>query len=228
VLTTDPLDNVAWASLTGAHARFAEVNGLAARYDPEVSPFTALADQADPAAWRDLAALVGPGTDVFLSGPRLAAPTGWERVGGLPGVQLTGAAVAGKADPETVVLGAADVPEVLDLVERAKPGPFRKRTIEFGGYLGIRREGRLIAMAGERLRVPGWTEISAVCTDPAFRGEGLAARLTGAVTARIRDRGEQPFLHAAAENTGAIRLYERLGFVLRTPVTFGIYREPRA
>ena len=227
-MTAQPLDNVAWASLTGPHARFAEVNGRAARYDPEVSPFTALADQSDPAAWRDLAALVGPGTDVFLSGPRLRPAPGWEQVGGLPGVQLTGAAVAGAADPEAVVLGAADVPEVLDLVERAKPGPFRKRTIELGTYLGIRREGRLIAMAGERLRVPGWTEISAVCTDPDFRGEGLAARLTRAVTAGIRDRGEQPFLHAAAENVNAVRLYERLGFTLRTPVTFGIYRELRA
>jgi ribosomal protein S18 acetylase RimI-like enzyme len=227
-MTTDPLDNVAWASLAGAHARFAEVNGLAARFDPEVSPFTALADNADPAAWRDLVELVGPGVDIFVAGPRLVPPPGWAQVGGLPGVQMTGAAVAGERDPEAVVLGEADVPEILDLVERTKPGPFRKRTIELGTYLGIRREGRLIAMAGERLRVPGWTEISAVCTDPAFRGEGLAARLTRAVAAGIQDRGEQPLLHAAAENTNAIRLYEHLGFALRTPVTFGIYRERAA
>jgi ribosomal protein S18 acetylase RimI-like enzyme len=226
--TDDALDNVTWAALTGPQARFAEVHGRAARFDPEVSPFTALADTTDPAAWRDLVALVGPGVDVFVAGPRVTPPPGWDQVGGLAGVQLTGAGVAGRADPEAVPLGDADVPEILDLVERTQPGPFRKRTIEFGGYLGIRRDGRLIAMAGERLRVPGWAEISAVCTDPGFRGRGLAARLTEAVAAGIRQRGEQPFLHAAAGNTNAIRLYERLGFVVRTPVVFGVYRDRRA
>ncbi len=84
-----------------------------------------------------------------------------------------------------------------------------------GTYLGIRHEGRLIAMAGERLRLPGWTEISAVCTDPEHRGRGLATRLVRAVAAGIRDRGDTPFLHAAAENTRAIRLYESIGFTLR-------------
>lgn len=221
----DPLDNVAWSALTGPQARFAQVNGRAARFDPDVSPFTALADSADPAAWRDLADLVGPGTDVFLGGPRLVPPPGWERVGGLSGLQLVDAGIAGAPDPEAVVLGGADIPEILDLVERTQPGPFRKRTVELGAYLGIRREGRLIAMAGERMRVPGWTELSAVCTDPAHRGEGLAARLIGAVVADIREHGHRPFLHAAASNTNAVRLYERLGFAVRTPVVFGVYRE---
>jgi ribosomal protein S18 acetylase RimI-like enzyme len=222
---TDALDNVPWAALTGPQARFAEVHGRAARFDPEVSPFVALADTADPAAWADLVELVGAGQDLFVAGPRLVAPPGWERVGGLSGVQMVDGAVPAEADPEAVVLGPSDVPEILDLVDRTKPGPFRKRTIELGTYLGIRREGTLIAMAGERLRVPGWTEISAVCTDPAFRGQGLAARLIKAVTAEVRARGDRPFLHAAAENQGAIRLYEKLGFVLRTPVMFGVWRE---
>jgi predicted GNAT family acetyltransferase len=116
------------------------------------------------------------------------------------------------------------VPEILDLVERTKPGPFAKRTIEMGRYLGIRREGRLIAMAGERLRPPGWTEVSAVCTDPDFRGQGLAARLTLAVAAGILERGELPFLHAAATNTNAIRLYEGLGFEIAHHVVFAAFK----
>jgi ribosomal protein S18 acetylase RimI-like enzyme len=220
---TDALDNVSWAALTGPQARFGEVHGRAARFDPEVSPFLALADTTDPAAWADLVELVGAGTDVFVSGPRVVPPPGWERIRGLRGVQLVDAGVPAEPDPEAVVLGVADVPEILDLVERTKPGPFRKRTIEMGAYLGIRREGRLIAMAGERLRVPGWTEVSAVCTDPAFRGQGLASRLVKAVTAGVRARGDRPFLHAEAENEDAIHLYERMGFALRTPVTFGLF-----
>jgi GNAT superfamily N-acetyltransferase len=225
VRTDAALDNVTWAALTGPQAKFAEVNGRAARFEPDVSPFTALADTADPAAWRDLVELVGPGSDLFVAGPRVIPPPGWDQVGGLAGVQMVDAGVAGHDDPEALVLGTADVPEILDLVERTQPGPFRKRTIELGTYLGIRRGGRLIAMAGERLRVPGWTEVSAVCTDPDHRGQGLAARLVRAVVAGIRARGERPFLHAAADNAGAVRLYERLGFALRTPVMFGVYRE---
>ncbi|MFD9074916.1 GNAT family N-acetyltransferase, partial [Streptomyces lasiicapitis] len=103
---------------------------------------------------------------------------------------------------------------------------FRERTIELGTYLGIRHEGALVAMAGERLHPPGWTEISAVCTDPAHRGRGLASRLVLAVAYGIRERGETPFLHTAARNTGAIRLYESLGFRLRRHIPFRAARVP--
>jgi ribosomal protein S18 acetylase RimI-like enzyme len=221
----DPLDNVSWSALTGPHARFAEVNGRAARYDQEVSPFTALADSADPAAWTDLSELFGPGTDLFVSGAGIEPPAGWECVRGIQGVQLVDDGVTGAPDPEAVELGAADVPEVLDLVERTRPGPFRKRTMELGTYLGLRRDGKLIAMAGERMRIPGWTEISAVCTDPDHRGLGLGERLIRAIVAEIRARGDRPFLHTGADNAGAIRLYRRLGFAERTPVVFGTYRD---
>jgi ribosomal protein S18 acetylase RimI-like enzyme len=226
VNTDDVLDNVVWGALDGPQSRFATVKGKAARFDPDVSLFAGLADHTDPDAWRDLADLAGPGADVLLAGPPMTPPPGWETTLVLPGVQLIGAGLVGEPDPESLVLGPADLPEILDLVERTKPGPFRERTMELGSYLGIRREGRLIALAGERLRVPGWTEISAVCTDPAFRGQGLAARLIKAVTAGLRDRGDRPFLHAAADNTGAIRLYQHLGFAVRTPVTFAVHRTP--
>ena len=131
-------------------------------------------------------------------------------------------------DPEAVVLGPADVPDMLALVERAQPGPFRPETIRMGTYLGIRRHGRLVAMAGERLHPPGWTEISAVCTDPEHRRRGLGKRLVRAVAGGIRERGETPFLHAAATNVTAIRLYESLGFRLRRTSTFGAVQVPVA
>jgi ribosomal protein S18 acetylase RimI-like enzyme len=218
------LDNPAWAALTGPQAPLAERHGRGARFPADISPFAAVDDPADPAAWHDLATLTGPGAAPLLAAPGLTAPPGWTRVGGAVGVQMTGADAKAAPDPEAVVLTAADLPEILDLVARTRPGPFAQRTPQLGTYLGIRRNGTLAAMAGERMRVPGWTELSAVCTDPAFRGAGLASRLIGAVVAGIRTRGEVPFLHAADTNTGAIRLYRELGFTVRTPIVFGAYR----
>jgi len=221
------LDNAVWASLTGPHARFAEVHGRAARYRADVSTFTTLADWADPRAWADAAELAGPDAEVFVAAPELTPPAGWTAQVVVPGVQLVGTALEAAEDEEAVVLGDADLDEMYDLVERTKPGPFRPRTIDLGTYLGIRRNGALVAMAGERLHPPGYTEISAVCTDPAFQGQGLAARLMRAVAYGIRARGETPFLHAAASNTHAIRLYEKIGFVHRMATTFAVYRTPR-
>jgi ribosomal protein S18 acetylase RimI-like enzyme len=148
----------------------------------------------------------------------------WEQTMDLPGVQMDGTAFAAEPDPEAVVLTPADVPEMLDLVARTRPGPFKTDTIALGTYLGIRREGALVAMAGERMRVPGHTEISAVCTDESVRGQGLATRLMRAVAVVVRERGDEPFLHAAAGNTGAIRLYEHLGFTVSRKVRFAAYR----
>jgi ribosomal protein S18 acetylase RimI-like enzyme len=191
-----------------------------------VSPFAALPDEPDEASWRDAAALIGPGGILVLPVVDVTAPPDWQVLQEFPSVQFTGEQVAAAADGEAVALGTADVPEMLDLVARTRPGPFEPRTIILGGYLGIRREGRLVAMAGQRLRPPGWAEISAVCTDAAYRGQGLAARLVRAVQADIQARGETSFLHATVQNTGAIALYEALGFRLRRPVMFRVARAP--
>ena len=131
-----------------------------------------------------------------------------------------------RPDDEAVELGRADVPDMLALIARTQPGPFEPETHLMGRYLGIRRDGVLVAMAGERMHPPGWTEISAVCTDEVVRGQGLASRLVRAVGHGIRARGERPFLHAAGYNTGAISLYEHLGFALRRSATFAVVRTP--
>jgi ribosomal protein S18 acetylase RimI-like enzyme len=217
------LDNPGWTSLTGPHAHLAERLGRAARYPADMSPWHALDDSSDPAAWADAARLTGPGGKITLMGGPATPPAGWSFFRGVDGVQMIGDAVAAEADPEAVVLGAADVPEVRDLVRRTDPGPFEERTMEMGTYLGLRDAGRLVAMAGERLRPPGYTEISAVCTDPAYRGRGLASRLVRAVAANIRARGDVPFLHTAAFNATAIRLYESMGFTHRGPTRFASY-----
>ncbi|MFF9040783.1 GNAT family N-acetyltransferase [Streptomyces sp. NPDC014892] len=226
-LAPDPsvLDNAVWTSLDGPHAAFAERVGSAARYPADVYAFAALADPEDPAAWADLHTLVGAGAVVRVK-PVDRVPDGWEVLGGGQGVQLVDTGLRTEPAPEAVPLGLDDVPEILDLVALTRPGPFLKRTIELGTYLGIRDGGRLIAMAGERIHPPGWTEISAVCTDPAYRGRGLATRLVRAVAAGIRERGDTPFLHASADNLPAIRLYESLGFTLRRSSTIRTVRSP--
>jgi ribosomal protein S18 acetylase RimI-like enzyme len=217
------LDNPVRTSLTGPHARFVEQHGQVLRYQADVAPFLALPDRPDEAAWRDLADFVGPGGEVTLTAGSITPPTDWEVIAEFPAVQLVDDGVVGVEDPEAVALGPADVPEMLDLVARTQPGPFLPRTVELGAYLGIRRDGVLVAMAGERLHPPGWTEISAVCTDPDFRGQGLGTALIRAVAAGIRERGETPFLHASAVNP-AIGLYESIGFRLRKRTTFAAYR----
>jgi len=219
------LDDPARASLLGAHARFAESVGAVLRYHPDVAIFVCLPPDPGEQDWRDAAKLLGPGGRLVTGGTEPAPPPGWEPVMRISGVQMVAEDVAAAADPEAVRLGAEDVPEMLALIEHANPGPFRPRTIEMGAYLGLRHEGRLIAMAGERLHPPGWTEISAVCTHADFRGQGLATRLIHAVAHEIRERGETPFLHASAQNP-AIGLYESLGFRLRRTVTFNAYQVP--
>lgn len=233
-LGTDPgraperhvLDNPALASLTGPHAHFAERRGRVLRYPTDVSPWLALPDEPDADDWADLAALVGPGGEAPLAGFQGRTPPGWEVTFSLEGVQLVDDGIPAAPDAEAVRLGPDDVPEMLDLVRRTRPGPFLPRTVELGTYLGIRHGGALVAMAGERLHPPGWTEISAVCTDPDFRGKGLAGRLVLAVAHGVRERGETPFLHTSAANTGAIRLYEALGFRLRRTTRFMAARVP--
>ncbi len=228
VTGSHPLDNPVRSSLVGPHAHFAQRRGNVLRYPPDVCPFIALPDRPVTADWADLAALAGRGAVVGLAGVDEPPPAGWTATMAGEGVQLIDAGVDAAPDGGAVTLGPRDVPEMLDLAARTRPGPFLPRTIELGTYLGIRHGGALVAMAGERLHPPGWTEISAVCTDEQWRGRGLASRLVRSLAAGIRARGETPFLHAAASNTGAIALYEALGFRLRRTTMFSAVRVPGA
>ncbi|MFC9897327.1 GNAT family N-acetyltransferase [Nocardia sp. NPDC127579] len=223
-----PLDDPVRASLRGQHREFATWVGRVGRYDPRVARFCGHPPVLDDRDWADLAALVGPGGAAALRGGGHVPPPGWTIVREFGSVQMDGSGLAVSADPELVVLTAADVPEILELIARTDPGPYAPRTIEMGAYLGVRVDGRLVAMAGERLHPPGWTEISAVCTDAEFRGRGYASRLVRAVGAGIRARGEIPFLHALATNTTAIRLYESLGFTVRQRSSAMIVQAPAA
>lgn len=209
-----PLADPVGESLLGAHARFALRRGRVSRYDPEVSIFYAHPEELTAQDWDDLAALAGPGGTVGLRGRCSPIPEGWTLLRTFRLVMYSGVGLETHADAEALVLGPADVDDMLALVAQAQPGPFARRTIELGRYLGLRdADGKLVAMAGERMRPPGWGEISAVATAPHARGQGLAERLIRAVGAHIVARGDTPFLHTTADNP-ARRLYERLGFEL--------------
>ncbi|WP_424809571.1 GNAT family N-acetyltransferase [Rhodococcus sp. 27YEA15] len=226
-LEIHPLDDPVRQSLRGHHARFAHWVGRVARYDSTVAPFVGHPPELDDQDWDDLHTLIGPGGITGLRGFGHQLPTGWTALDHFGSVQMDGSALEVAVDPQARVLGTEDVPEILALIERAKPGPFLPRTIEMGTYYGIHVDGALVAMAGERMHPPGWTEISAVCTDSAFRGRGLGTRLVRTVAAGIRDRGERPFLHAVQSNTNAIRLYESLGFTLRKSSQLTRVQAPR-
>jgi ribosomal protein S18 acetylase RimI-like enzyme len=216
------LDNPVYAALSSAHARFAVVRGNARRYPADVAPFLGLPLRPTAEDWHDAAALVVPGGYAAILHGGAALPAGWEAVTAFDVVQMIGERASGCADPELLALGSGDVPEMLELVAETQPGPFLRRTIELGAYFGIRRDGGLVAMAGERLRFEGWTEISAVCTAPGYRGAGMASRLVRALIADIERRSERVFLHVLASNTGAIRLYESLGFRVRRTATITV------
>src|ERR1700722_4365922 len=216
------LDNPGYASLCGPHAHLAQVRGRARRYPADVAPFLGLPTPPTAQDWRGPADPAPAGTCVAVRYGDVPPPDGWQAVQAFELVQMIEERVAGGECAEAVPLGPSDVPDMLALVPQTEPGPFLARTIELGDYLGIRRDGALIAMAGERFHVDGWTEISAVCTKPEHRGEGLASRLVGSLIPGIHRRSEGAFLHAMSTNTGAIRLYESLGFRVRQHATLTV------
>jgi predicted GNAT family acetyltransferase len=214
------LDRPVWWSLTTHHEHLSEGNALARRFIPDVNLFASTCDDS-PAALASLASLLKADESLFLlQVPRIVIPTDLAVVREAKGVQMVATRpLAPEADFDGMLaLGDEDAPEMLALAQLTEPGPFLRRTHAMGNFLGIRIGGRLAAMAGERMRFPGYTEVSGVCTHPDFRGRGFARRLSTAVAARIEARGDQPFLHAWKTNQPAISLYEALGFKLRSDV----------
>ena len=224
------LDNVIWQALTTRQIQFAECFGRARRFVREVTSLTAFAEESSE-GYAALAGLVGAGgtAALFLDGeyePR----SGWERVGGAPLLEMVCENGDAHQDPPNsapaiIPLGAPDAEEMVELATLTKPGPFGLRTHELGKYVGIRCEGKLVAMAGERLKVPGYTEVSAVCTHPEHLGKGYARALMTEVMRGIRDRGEIPFLHVRKDNSRAVELYERLGFRTRSTPQYTLLRK---
>lgn len=225
-----PLDNVVWTALTTRQANLAKSFDQARRFVPDVSKIAGFLEPTSR-GYESLAALVDSGQTVNLAldAPYQARP-GWILIFGTPMPQMVyeGAGAPpslSSTAPEIVELGAADVPEMMELTALTKPGPFSQRTHEMGTYLGIRSNGKLTAMAGERMRVPGYTEVSAVCTHPEHTGHGYARILMIEIMQRILSRGETPFLHVREDNVRAIELYHRLGFSRRVLLHLAVLRK---
>lgn len=215
-----PLDHAVWSALTGRQSHLALAQGGARRYHPAYGVFAAV-DEPSAASLAALAALVAAYGDVALL--QADPPTGAPGVAVASqdlGVQMMAERLTPGPAPDfdMVPLDDADGPEMLALATLTKPGQFFERTHELGDFFGVKADGRLVAMAGERMKPDGFTEVSGVCTHPDCRGRGYAAALMRLVAGRILDRGETPFLHAYASNRGAIALYETLGFTLRREV----------
>jgi len=221
--TSHPLNNPIWHALTTSQSKFAETSHLARRFPVEV---TALAGLLEPTRenYDSLASIMGVGQTaaLFLQSPP-TPPAGWTINETSPLLQMV---YDGRETSTSAVemeeLNAANVAEMLELAELTKPGPFGRRTHEMGTYLGIRSGGRLVAMTGERLHMPGYTEVSAVCTHPEHLGHGYARTLVGEIVRRICNRNEVPFLHVRRENTRAIELYKRLGFANRATLQLAV------
>jgi ribosomal protein S18 acetylase RimI-like enzyme len=212
-----PLDNPVWHALTGPQARLAVGRGQARHYPRDVAPFSGIAD-ATPAAYADLALDLPPHTEARLFRPtEEPAPAGWETVSARPIVQMMydGRDLPPPDDLDAKIspLGRTDVPEMLALVDVAKPGPFGPRTIELGTYFGVRhaQTGQLIAMGGERFHIDGHIELSAIAVHPNSRGWGLGKAITNQLVRAAITRDESPFLHVFPDNP-ALDLYTRLGF----------------
>jgi predicted GNAT family acetyltransferase len=213
------LDRPAWAALSTRHLPLSEGGALARRYARDVNLFASARDDT-AAALAALADLVRPGERIILlQAPEIVVPAGLEPVRSARCVQMLATrGLQSEAQDDLVELTDADAAEMLELATLTEPGPFLARTHTMGVFRGIRVDGRLAAMAGERFRFPGYTEVSGVCTHPDFRGRGFARRLSAAVAAGIEARGERAFLHAWKSNRPAIALYESLGFEIRAEV----------
>ncbi|MER9053435.1 GNAT family N-acetyltransferase [Mesorhizobium sp. M0045] len=217
------LDRPIWSALQTRHRAFAQGNDLARRYRPSIVPFAATgADDAE--SLRALEQLVSAGESVILlQSDAIALPAGLFATSTAAGVQMIAERpLQTVSDQRVQRLTRDDAAEMLALALLTKPGPFTLEALSLGDFWGVKIEGRLVAMAGERMKQPGYTELSGVCSHPEFRGGGLGKLLSLFVANRIMARGEVPYLHAYASNATAIRLYESIGFRLRSTMNVAV------
>jgi len=215
------LDNPFWSALRSRHADIAHRVGEAARYPAEFAPFLGVAH--DGADVRDaLDALIAANESVYLLGVAPCVMEGWrlQALGDLAQMIRAGALPV-EDGPDIVPLSTAEHrADVLALTALVYPHYFRPRTMEMGRYFGIYVDGRLAAMAGERLGTGDFQEVSAICTHPDFNGRGYARRITASLTNDILAQGRTPYLHVSHENPRAKNMYERMGYRLRRDIPF--------
>jgi ribosomal protein S18 acetylase RimI-like enzyme len=218
------LDNPIWNALSTEQAYLAQGNRLAKRFPKDVAPFAAMANQS-VAEYQALAEIMHGDAAALALGSPPAVPPGWSTLFRGRMYQMVFEGVLPVSSNRSYRrLAEADVPEMLALTRLTEPGPFLPHTIDLGAYFGIHESGKLVAMAGERLHLTGFTEVSAVCTHPDFRGRGYGHALMSVVIAGILSRGETPFLHVKTDNPAA-HLYQKLGFRQRFELHLAVIRK---
>ena len=223
-LFTDPV----WSALHSEQRQFSLTNQNACRYPADVVPFGAIA-RANSTCMHQFHALLEAEECIWFVAEQYTEIPQLIRQETLLCLQMVlPENISPPESPTAIVaLSCANANEMVALTTVAFPGFFRPRTCEMGTYYGVRSSsGELIAMGGERLKLEGFSEISAVCTHPSFRGQGFAARLIWEVVRQQRREGVRSFLHVSAANHNAIKLYLRMGFeVTRTLLMHRVARK---
>ncbi|RVD23671.1 MULTISPECIES: GNAT family N-acetyltransferase [unclassified Mesorhizobium] len=217
------LDRPIWSALSSRHQSFAQGDSLAKRYRPSIVPFAATAAD-DTASLDALGRLIPPlESSIVVQADAIVLPAALSAISTASLVQMIAEQpVQAVSDERIRQLTQHDAAEMLALAALTKPGPFTLEALSLGDFWGVKIDGRLAAMAGERMKQPGYTELSGVCSHPDFRGGGLARRLSLFVANQIMTRGEIPYLHAYASNVAAIGLYESIGFRLRSMMNMAV------
>jgi|SRR5579859_6286541 len=216
-----PLDNPVWTALTTLQMDLSQSLGEARRFPPDVTLLGALRENS-AAAWASLAQLTQGDPVTLYSHTPLELPAGWSSVRQVELFQMVmeEGFVSGYVPGCTVrELTDADVPEMTVIYSATRPGRVLCSRIQRCGlFLGVRQEGRLVAMGGLRLHPPGYREITTVATHPDLNGRGYATAIVSALAEKIIEAGERPYLTVRTDNQRAIAIYQRLGFRERTRI----------
>ena len=219
-LPNDLFSNLVWRALQTKHRHFSVSNGDACRYPFDVAPFAALASPTTTAL-QQLASLLVPNESLWLFGEQFPPAPDLHLIETLPCLRmvLPNSVIPPSPSPRIVPLSNADAPDMVTLTDLAFPGFFRPRTCQMGSYFGVRLDGELIAMCGERIMLDGYSELSGLCTHPAHRGKGYAANLIWELVRKHRRTGDVSWMHVTVDNRRAIDLYRRMGFIIDQQVT---------
>ncbi|MDB5733789.1 MAG: hypothetical protein JWN16_426 [Alphaproteobacteria bacterium] len=215
-----PLDRPVWNALTTRQSSLARGDGGALRFDPDYGLFAATADDSTDAIAALVALVPESGAVGLVEASAMRLPPALAVKDAICNQMIADRIVAAEPKFAVTALGDGDAEEMMALASLTQPGPFFRKTHMLGDFIGVKQNGTLVAMAGERMKPAGFTEVSGVCTHPGHRGNGYAGGLMRIVAEKILARGEIPFLHVYADNAGAIALYETLGFRFRAALHF--------
>ncbi len=219
------LDNPAWYALISGNSNLAYGTDSVKFFDKDVAPFVGFDNNTEENFDKLYHLITHDGLVSFVSPYRVSIPNNWKLLRHVPCLQMVHYGTLGQVNADIIDLTNEHVPQMLELTELTKPGPFRERTIDFGSFQGIFENEKLVAMAGQRMAPLPYVEVTAVCTHPEHTGKGYAKQLLISLCKQIIQDGHIPFLHVRDDNHRAINVYESVGFVTRTDMHFYMLRK---